>query len=115
MLDLYKNIKIRRRELKISQEGLAKMVGYTDRSMITKVEKGEVDLSQTKIGLFAKALQTTPIDLMGWEEEDKTTDLLIEVTENPDIQLLVEKAISLSDKDLKRLIKYIDFIKEEND
>lgn len=110
MLELYKNIRGKRKELKISQEELAKMVGYTDRSMIAKVEKGEVDLSQTKIGLFAKALQTTPASLMGWEEEEKIADLLVEVTDNKDLQILVERAKNLSSNGLQQLLKYSEFI-----
>ena len=43
MLALYKNIKKRRLELKMSQDQLAAMTGYKDRSSITKIEKGEVD------------------------------------------------------------------------
>lgn len=71
MLELYKNIKIRREELGLSQEELAKMTGYTDRSSIAKIEKGNVDLPLSKIKLFAKALNTTPSTLMGdtWEND----------------------------------------------
>ena len=72
MLDLYKNIKIKREQLGISQEKLAKLTGYTSRSSIAKIEKGQVDLSQTKIELFAKALRTSPSELLGWT--DKITD-----------------------------------------
>ena len=60
MLELYKNIKKKREQLGISQEELAKLTGYTSRSSIAKIEKGQVDLSQTKIDLFAKALRTSP-------------------------------------------------------
>lgn len=66
MLDLYKNIKKRRIELNLSQEQLASKVGYTSRTSIAKIEAGEIDLPQSKIVLFAKALQTTPEWLMGW-------------------------------------------------
>ena len=57
MLALYKNIKKRRLELKMSQDQLAAMTGYKDRSSITKIEKGEVDLAESKIREFAKALK----------------------------------------------------------
>ena len=67
MLDLYKNIKMRRIELNLSQEQLASKVGYTSRTSIAKIEAGEIDLPQSKIVLFAKALQTTPEWLMGWD------------------------------------------------
>lgn len=70
MLDLYKNIKRLREEKGLSQEMLAKLTGYTDRSSITKIEKGQVDLQQSKIELFAKALGTTSKELVGWKDTD---------------------------------------------
>lgn len=70
MLDLYKNIKQLREEKGLSQDELAKLTGYTSRSSIAKIEKGEVDLQQSKILAFAKALGTTPGKLMGLTEFD---------------------------------------------
>lgn len=69
MLVLYKNIKEKRLELNMSQQELSDLVGYSGKSMISKIERGEVDLSQTMIQKFADALKTTPSELMGWEEE----------------------------------------------
>jgi len=71
MLDLYKNIKERRLALKMSQDTLAELTGYRDRSSIAKIEKGDVDISESKIRDFAKALKTTPQELMGWDEPEK--------------------------------------------
>ena len=65
MLELYSNIRRFRLALKMSQDELAQRTGYSDRSSIAKIEKGEVDLPQSKISLFAAALQTTPGSLMG--------------------------------------------------
>ena len=65
MIQLYENIKNLRQQKKISQEQLAIMVGYTDRSSITKIEQGSVDLPQSKIIEFANALGVTPGTLMG--------------------------------------------------
>ncbi len=67
MIDLYANIKIRRLHLKMSQEELAKKVGYKDRTSIAKIESGKVDLAQSKIMLIAKALDMSPLELMGWD------------------------------------------------
>ena len=72
MLALYKNIKARRLELKMSQDRLAELTGYKDRSSIAKIEKGEVDLAESKIREFAKALKITPQELMGWDDPDET-------------------------------------------
>ncbi len=68
MLALYKNIKQLREAKGLSQDALAKLTGYTDRSSITKIEKGQVDLQQSKIELFAKALGTTSKELVGWDD-----------------------------------------------
>ena len=69
MIFLYENIKNRRIELEMTQEDLAIKTGYSGKSMIAKIERGLVDLPQSKIELFAKALDTTPQALMGWDSE----------------------------------------------
>lgn len=76
MLNLYKNIKERRIELKMSQDTLAELTGYRDRSSIAKIEKGEVDISESKIREFAKALKVSPRKLMGWDEHTTQSELL---------------------------------------
>lgn len=79
MLDLYKNIRDRRIKLGMSQEELAKKLGYKSRSTIAKIETGKVDLPESKIKSFADALNTTPAYLMGWRnnvEEDISLESL---------------------------------------
>lgn len=68
MLELYTNIKKRRKELGLTQTDLALKLGYADKSMIAKIESGKVDLAQSKIVAFADVLETTPAYLMGWED-----------------------------------------------
>lgn len=70
MLQLYLNIKSRRLDLGMTQTDLAKKMGYADKSMIAKIEKGTVDLPQSKIIAFADALETTPGELMGWDNNE---------------------------------------------
>lgn len=65
MLELYKNIRKYRLKREMSQADLAKLTGYTDRSSIAKIEKGDVDLPQSKIMLFADALHVSAGTLMG--------------------------------------------------
>ena len=74
MLELYKNIKRRRQQLKMTQTDLALKMGYADKSMIAKIEKGNVDLPQSKILAFANVLETTPGELMGWDYEPEPTE-----------------------------------------
>lgn len=68
-MKLYENIKRRREELRMTQGDLAGKTGYADKTMISKIEKGVIDLPQSKIQLFADALRTTPRELMGWADE----------------------------------------------
>ena len=88
MLQLYKNIKKRRLELQLTQTDLAIKLGYADKSMIAKIEKGLVDLPQSKILAFADTLQISPSDLMGWETTDNdianvfVSDCLEDVIDN---------------------------------
>lgn len=75
MLQLYKNIKTLREQQGLSQNELARRVGYTSRTTIAKIESGKIDLPQSKIKAFAQALGTTPSDLMGWDSAKRREDM----------------------------------------
>jgi transcriptional regulator with XRE-family HTH domain len=76
MMKLYENIKNRRKELNMTQEKLAELLGYTSKAMISKVEKGQVDLPVSKVEEFAAALRTTTYELMGWKILDDSSKRL---------------------------------------
>lgn len=65
MLKLYENIKKYRQLKGWSQDELAAKVGYKDRTIISKIESGNVDLPQSKIITLAKAFGVSPGELMG--------------------------------------------------
>lgn len=76
--EIGKRIKDLRESKKISQDELAKAVGYKTRSSINKIELGKTNLSQSRITKIANALDTSPGYIMGWkssiilsEEEEK--------------------------------------------
>lgn len=62
-------IKQKREELGMSQEELAKILGYKSRSSINKIELDIQNLTQSKIKAIADALHTTTDFIMGWDEE----------------------------------------------
>ena len=72
MIELYKNIRLKREQLGMSQDDLAGLVGYTSRTSIAKIEGGKIDLPQSKVELFARALHTTPAELLGLEMQKQT-------------------------------------------
>lgn len=76
MANLHTNIKNKRLQLGLTQEELARRLGYTNKSTIAKIEAGKSDLPQSKIAEFAAALHTTPAQLMGWETAKTQTKAL---------------------------------------
>lgn len=92
MIKLYENIKSYRKLNGWSQEELAKKMGYTDRSMIAKIEAGVVDLAQSKIIEFAKVFGVDPGDLMGWTDESGDSTIYKQLAESYKNKALSEKA-----------------------
>ena len=64
---IYERIRQRRLSLNMSQNELARRVGYVGRSAISKVENGERDISQSMIEKYAKALDVSIAWLMGFD------------------------------------------------
>ncbi len=58
----------RRKDLGLTQEELAKRMGYKSKSTINKIEMGINDIPQSKILKFAEVLATTPSFLRGWDD-----------------------------------------------
>ena len=65
MLDLYRNIKKLRIENGWTQAELAQKVGYADKTMVSRIENGKIDLSQSQILAFANAFGVDPAELFG--------------------------------------------------
>lgn len=79
MTEIGKNIAYRRTELGMTQEELAKRMGYKSKTSINKIEKGINDIPQTKIVKFAEVLRTTPAYLMGWEKTEKKNNVIVDI------------------------------------
>lgn len=126
MLTLYKNIRKRRLQLGYTQEELAKKVGYSGKSMIARVEKGDVDLTQSKIITFADALNTTPAALMGWDDEsvplphDKSyyldpeaAKVAQEIFDDPELHALVDAARDVTPEALRQAANILRLFKDQ--
>lgn len=115
MLLLYKNIKKRRLEIGMSQEELAQKTGYTSRSSIAKIEKGEVDLQLSKIKLFANALRVSQSELMGLEgiATAATAEFLADLTLDPELLEYTTKLSKMPNSHKHKVYGYIDRIVEE--
>lgn len=69
-MDIYDRIRFLREQRGMSQDELAKKIGYKDRTAVSRIECGQRQVKQSMIVKLAEALQTTPAYLMGWEEEE---------------------------------------------
>lgn len=100
METIYDRIKKLRNNFGWSQDELAKKVGYAEKTSIAKVEAGKVDLPQSKIVAFAKALHTTTTYLLDGDENYQPTTIAPHL--NTD---------DLTQDELDDVANYIEFIK----
>ena len=131
MQPLYENIKRLRLQKGWSQQRLADMVGYSDRSSIAKIESGLVDLSRSKIEEFADALGVSPVKLMGIEgtdkkvlpvAEDKHSDLingdpelpayLDSLRTRPEMRMLFSVANDCTKEDVEKAVAVIEALRK---
>ena len=91
MFDLYQNIKKYRIELGLTQTQLAEKAGYADKTMISKIESGKVDLTFSKIKVFADILNLTPSQLIG--NEDSIRAIREKEKSNMKTALIMENAL----------------------
>lgn len=87
-MDVGNRIKMRRKELGLSQEELARKLGYKSRSTVNKIEKGVNEITQSKILAFAKALDTSVNYLMGDDVEENHTNFA---------DLMTQKKVSMNE------------------
>ena len=110
---LYENIRARRIALHMTQQELAKKLGYKSTSTIAKIESGENDIPQVKIAAFAKALDTTPVALMGINAASIAPVLPDDMVNvaiakgKPQLEELIRRLDGLSEKRLKNIINVV--------
>lgn len=138
MTTIAERIRNRRQELGMSQDELARLLGYKSRSSIYKIEASGQDLPRKKIEKIAEALHTTPEYIMGWEEkpkEEKIFQFSQEASEklsrtiknfsdaiNPNIrvafnnskitELILKAMAELDEKDQSKVLNYAETLKE---
>ena len=107
-------IRRRRIELGLSQEELAERCGFKSKSSINKMESGVQGLPQSKIIAVAKALETTPGYILGWEgvedsqqQEYYTDEVTAQIAEdmatNPNLRMLYDVQRDMDPEDLQAM------------
>ena len=107
-------IRKRREELGMSQEELGRKLGYKSRSSINKIELDQRNLTQSKIAALAKALNTTPAYIMGWEDEfpDQTSAIniknILPLPQTKKVPLLGDIACGVPILAVENVAEYVD-------
>lgn len=89
-MSLGKRIKDLRIKAGLTQEQLAIKIGYSTKTSISKIENDVLDINQSTIVALARALNTTPSIIMGWEEKETIKPLNIKSLEGLRILPLYE-------------------------
>ena len=104
-MTLYENIKRLRLNRKLSQSELARLVGYSNRTTIAKIEAGKIDIPQSKIVEFAKALYVDPISLMGLNS--KTSASSEQNATDPHVKTPNANLMSKDERDIQKRLQSI--------
>lgn len=93
----------------LTLQELADKCGYTSRSTVGKLEKGKIDVSQTKIQAIAEALGVSPLDLMGYRQTF-TVDAPIPPATAERLLAYAKRLSELQDGDRERVLDAFDGI-----
>ena len=115
MKTMYDRIRDLRIEKGMSQDDLAQAMGYKDRSMITKIESGAVDIAQSKIVAFARVLGTSTRYLMDGDAHETDLDCLEALHQRPGLRMLFDRERYMSDEDIAFMLQFADRIKKDGE
>lgn len=122
-------IKQRRLELGYTADALAKLLNK-NRATIYRYENGDIEnMPIDVLEPLAKALNTTPAYLMGWQEphqqnkstqtegyyvDPETAEYAEMLRTRPEMRMLFSASRGISKEEMQEAVNYIEFIKSRN-
>ena len=91
----------------MTQQELAKKLGYKSTSTIAKIESGENDIPQAKLAAFASA--GLKVISIGPDEPDDTVTITIG-KDKPQLEELIKRLDGLSEKRLKNILGIVNSV-----
>ena len=95
-------------------EDLAERMGYKSKSTILRIEKGAVDLQQTKVAKFAECLGVSVAYLMGWDstkaKNKDIADITVRLRNDIGFANLVHDLGELNDEQLSTIQRFVDVL-----
>lgn len=117
-MDAYERIKLIRKSRGWTQTDLAVKTGYADKSMIARIENGQVDITLSKLKIFADALGVSSEYLFGIDElQDQQDRLMVYSARIKDLEKnieITEKIDLLDSVDRERILERIDTMLESD-
>ncbi len=120
-----KRIKEKREELGLTQLQLAERMGYTSKSAVCKVERGDDNITTDRVRKFAKALNCSESFLMGWSEtsaKEKLIEAMIESQETKELlpnnneeKELMRAFRELNEEQKRQIVMMLAFFKNQNE
>ena len=111
-MTIAERIRLKREELSLSQDELAKRCGYADKTSISKIENSGDDITLKKIKRIADALGVSHSYLMGWENEDGTSDLMNILADSYMKSDVLKKIAAYDYEDILRALDFLNRIKQ---
>lgn len=109
-----RNIKELRKLRGISQEELADLVGYTNKSAVSRMEKGEWTPSPEKLEKIAEVLQATPEEIQGDAKNYELTKAKLRQEAYSEFQTLFSLSSKATPEQLQSAIDYLRFLTQNN-
>lgn len=100
-MEIFERIKARREQLGLSQTELAEKVGYSDKSSISKLEKGKATIPLERQIQLVEALNTSFAYLYG-ETDDPDDKSIPNADYYRDMQRILDGSIDSTEYDLRR-------------
>lgn len=102
-MTLGERVKMLRQKVGLTQEELAKEIGYSTKTSISKIENDILDINQSTTIALARALKTTPSVIMGWEEVEEN----ITIQNTPQEEALLSNYRQLNPDGQKKVDDYV--------
>ena len=103
-------IKDARKEKNLTQEQLAKMCGYSNKSNISRIENAGDDVTAKQVRRIAEQLGVSVEYLMGYENKNINTDYIYRESAMKELLIEVER-MTVSNYD--RLLQYAKMLNDE--
>lgn len=105
-------IRICRTDIGMSQDVLAKLMNYKDRTAISRIETGENKVTTEKAIEFARVLGVPLSELIDCSNEEHTASVMLNVYNDDILKEIITIMNDMSDNQKLDILKYVKYTRE---